>query len=175
MIERWLTRFVRLTKAEYFADFFITPPITVALAVASLRHGAGVQWVGMFLVGLVAWTLYEYVTHRWLLHHWWILSEVHALHHDDQRDYIAAHPAVTILLYAAFWGVFGIRSSAVMVGFSVGYVIYAAAHTAFHHSSFHHGTSLYWLKRRHALHHRFDFANFGVTTPVWDILFGTEF
>lgn len=166
-----MERLFVLTKREYFADFFITPPITVALAIISFS-GSPLVWLAMFVVGLLAWTFYEYVVHR-LSHHLWILRDIHHLHHDDQKAYIAVHPIATVALYVAFWLVFGPHSTALAVGFSVGYVIYAAAHTLFHYARITPASPLYRLKRHHALHHRFDNVNFGVITTLWDRAFGT--
>lgn len=168
----WL-RLFRLTKAEYYADFLITPPITAVLISVSLIYGFTLWWLGQFGLGLFAWTGYEYAVHRVLLHRW-PLSSFHALHHDDQVDYIAVHPVLTLLIYVASWMLFGLRSSAVVAGFSVGYLIYAALHTAFHHAAIGPAHWLFRLKRRHALHHRFARTNFGVVTSLWDRVFGTE-
>jgi sterol desaturase/sphingolipid hydroxylase (fatty acid hydroxylase superfamily) len=163
----------KLNKREYYADFLITPPLTAALLGLSALHGFSPLWLVEFIVGLIAWTFYEYATHRWLLHQVWPFRDLHDLHHADQKDYIAVHPAVTLALYAGFWWVWGVSYSALAVGFSVGYVAYAFLHTAFHHTRIVSGP-LFKLKRRHALHHAFDDINFGVSTSVWDRLLGTE-
>jgi sterol desaturase/sphingolipid hydroxylase (fatty acid hydroxylase superfamily) len=168
----WLRRLVQLTKAEYFADFFITPPITLAFAALSISRGFSVAWIAMFLAGVAAWTLYEYVLHRFGLHQLPVLRDIHALHHLNQKDHIGVHPAVTAAIYAAFWLLFGIHSSALMVGFSTGYIGYAALHTACHYSA---AGQLGAAKRRHVAHHRYHNVNYGVTTSFWDRLFGTEY
>lgn len=164
----------RLSWGEYFADFLITPPLTVAFTVLSIRAEFSWAWVALFAVGFLAWTFYEYALHRWLLHKAWFLRDFHELHHSRQTDYIAVHPAVTLALYGFFWFAFGARSSAMMCGFSTGYVVYSVLHTAFHYCTIRVGSPLYASKRRHALHHRFDNANFGVTTALWDRLLKTE-
>ena len=46
---------------------------------------------------------------------------MHNLHHARQKDYIAVHPLLTLSLYASLWAAFGFGSSAVMIGFSLGY------------------------------------------------------
>lgn len=169
----WLLNLVRLTRREYFADFFITPPITLALAYVSITRGFGPLWVAAFAVGVLGWTLYEYSFHRWGLHEMAVLRDVHALHHRNQRDYIAIHPLATIATYAAFWALFGIHSSALMVGFSTGYIAYSVLHTAFHYSGLI-ADHCPKLKGRHVAHHRFHGVNYGVTTGLWDRVFGTE-
>lgn len=165
-----MERFFRLSKAEYFADFFITVPITLASIVLSLADFSAL-WVALFLAGLLTWTLYEYLIHRFVLHRLWPFRDVHNLHHHAQRDFIGTHPAITLTIYVVLWLSFGGGvSSAAMVGFSVGYVIYSTIHTLFHYTAMS-GT----LKRHHAIHHHFDNVNFGVSTRFWDKIFRTEF
>lgn len=169
-----LVSLFRLTRCEYFADFFITPPITLALAGVSLMHNFGWVWVLEFVLGLLFWTFYEYATHRWLLHGFPFWQDVHKLHHDNQRDYVAMPPWATLTLYMSMWLIFGFRASSFAVGFSCGYVIYAALHTAFHYRTTRPGDWLFNLHRRHSLHHIFEQSNFGVSVSWWDKLFGTE-
>jgi sterol desaturase/sphingolipid hydroxylase (fatty acid hydroxylase superfamily) len=168
----WL-RLFRLTKWEYYADFFITPPITLALLVASVREGISPLWFGEVAIGLLGWSLYEYALHRWVLHRAWFFREMHELHHAKQTDYIAIHPILTLTIYVSLWAAFGFGSSAAMIGFSLGYIAYSIAHTAFHYAHIPKGHWLYGMKMRHAAHHRTD-VNFGVTASVWDKLFNTE-
>jgi sterol desaturase/sphingolipid hydroxylase (fatty acid hydroxylase superfamily) len=57
----------------------------------------------------------------------------------------------------------------------LGYVAYAVMHHGLHHWRIAHGTYLYRAKRRHALHHASnDEGNFGVSSPLWDLVFGTD-
>ena len=165
---------MRLTRRESLADFFITPPLTLALAVVSLRTTFSAWWVPEFAAGLLAWTAYEYAVHRWVSHGMPVLRHLHWLHHRAQRDYIALHPAITIVLYALLWMTFGLRSSAAAIGFSTGYVAYAALHTAFHYTRIREHHPLYAARRRHVIHHRTGDRCYGVTTGVWDALLGTE-
>jgi sterol desaturase/sphingolipid hydroxylase (fatty acid hydroxylase superfamily) len=165
----------RRTRPEYYADFFITPPLTALFACLSLRHGFNLSWIVAFAVGWAVWSFYEYALHRWGLHEAPLLRDVHRLHHRNQRDYLAFHPGATLAAYAALWLVFGVHSSAVMVGFSTGYIVYAALHTAFHYARIGEGHPLYRARMRHVAHHRFDDVCYGVTTGFWDRLFRTEF
>lgn len=168
----WL-RLFRLTKREYYADFFITPPITLALLVVSVRQDISVLWATEIVAGFVGWTLYEYALHRWVLHKALFFRDMHGLHHARQKDYIAIHPLLTLTIYGSLWALFGFRSSALMIGFTVGYIVYSIAHTAFHYTTINKSHWLYGLKMRHAAHHRTDCC-FGVTTKIWDKLFNTE-
>jgi sterol desaturase/sphingolipid hydroxylase (fatty acid hydroxylase superfamily) len=168
----WLPALVRRTRGEYFADFWITPPITLALAIYSISHGFSWRWCVAFVVGWAAWTLYEYAVHR-LSHHAPWLSDLHWLHHRNQKDYIALHPVLTLLNYAVIWLLFGINAAPFAIGFSTGYVVYAALHTAFHYAQILEGDCLWRLKRHHVTHHRFHDCCFGVSATIWDRAFGT--
>lgn len=168
----WLDLF-RRSKVGYYADFFITPPITVVLLGLSLYGSLDAWWVPKFLAGVVAWTFYEYAVHRFVSHRVPLFREAHWLHHDRQQDYIAVHPLVTLAQYALVAAIFGVGYSAFTVGFSTGYIVYAAMHTAFHYATIRKGDLLYGLRLRHVEHHRRE-VNFGVTTCLWDRLLGTE-
>lgn len=59
------------------------------------------------------------------------------------------------------------------IGFSVGFAIYAVTHYWLHH-----GQADCWLtrklRRNHNVHHHIDdHSNYGVTSPLWDIVFRT--
>ena len=169
----WLPTLVRLTRREYFADFFVTPPITLALAVVSISHGVSLRWLMLFAAGWFAWTLYEYAVHR-ISHHAPWLSDLHWLHHRNQKDYIGLHPALTLLFYVVVWLLFGFSAAPFAIGFSVGYIVYAALHTAFHYAHIREGDWLWALKQRHVAHHRFHDRYFGVTWDLWDAVFRTR-
>jgi sterol desaturase/sphingolipid hydroxylase (fatty acid hydroxylase superfamily) len=171
-MKTWLNLF-RRSRCGYYADLLITPPITLALLVLSLTQGLSWLWPLQFVIGVLAWTLYEYATHRWLLHRVPLFRQVHALHHARQKDYIAVHPAATLALYGVLFWLFGANGSALTLGFSSGYIAYSCMHGAFHYAVIGEGHWLYRLKLRHAAHHRSE-VNFGVSTSLWDRVFGTE-
>lgn len=171
----WLVGLFRLSRREYYLDFWITPPLTALLAWHSIRAGGfSAAWVAEFVAGWLIWTLYEYVLHRFVLHGLPIGRDVHALHHRNQLDYIAQPPWLTVATYGLFWSVLGVRSSALMIGFSTGYVAYAVAHTLFHYAHFTPGSLLWRMDQRHVAHHRYGRVCYGVTVDWWDRLFRTE-
>lgn len=60
-------------------------------------------------------------------------------------------------------------------GFILGYLFYDISHYAIHHFNMH---SKFWLaiKNHHMLHHYQDeYKGYGVSSPFWDIIFGTTF
>lgn len=169
-----MLRVFQLTRREYFADFFITPPITFALLVMSLWQSGGERWPFAFAVGGASWTFYEYVVHRFVSHRLGIFRKAHFLHHSDPKEHIALHPIATVTLYGFTWLAFGANSSAAAVGFSIGYVAYSTLHTLFHYAP---AASRRWaprLYKHHMGHHKYGVVNFGVTTRFWDRVFETD-
>jgi sterol desaturase/sphingolipid hydroxylase (fatty acid hydroxylase superfamily) len=105
---------------------------------------------------------------------------MHGVHHEypsDSKRLVMA-PAISIPLAVLFWFLFTTAfgsgaAPATFAGFLVGYLIYDTTHYAVHHRSV--PTAFGKLLRKH--HHRHHFANpdedYGVSSPLWDVLFGT--
>lgn len=150
-------------------------------ALGSLAIIAAAVALGMFM-----WTLGEYVLHRFFMHHLHgkgIMSREHLEHHVTSSwsfDYTHLLSWAGLLLVGfgawmplAWWLVdlrFGI---ALAVGWTVGYFLYE-----YHHAMAHlrapSGRYGRWL-RKHHFHHHFGhpMSNHGVSTLIWDRVFGT--
>lgn len=140
----------------------------------------------LFVSGILVWTLLEYVIHRCLFHYepktrWGKLVHfiVHGVHHDYPNDAtrLVMPPILSIPLavvfYIVFTLVFGRFAPALSAGFAFGYVCYDSIHYATHHFAMKRGVWR-WLKQYHLRHHyRDDAAGYGVSTPLWDYVFGT--
>lgn len=165
--------FFVLSRREYYADFLITPPLTLALLIYALSRGVDWRFPVLMVAGAGTWTAYEYALHRWVLHGClWNLQ--HVLHHRNQRDYIGLHPLATLMSYAVLWAVLGLHATGFTLGFSIGYVVYSTLHTMFHYARIAPGSLLFELKRRHVIHHHSPRFNYGVTNSLWDRAMGTE-
>jgi 4-hydroxysphinganine ceramide fatty acyl 2-hydroxylase len=57
---------------------------------------------------------------------------------------------------------------------ALGYAIYGLSHFVIHHHHFQQVSARNWAASHHIHHHRLD-TNFGVTTPLWDVLMGTRY
>jgi sterol desaturase/sphingolipid hydroxylase (fatty acid hydroxylase superfamily) len=55
-----------------------------------------------------------------------------------------------------------------------GYIIYGLAHFIIHHARFKQPLLRRWAAAHHVHHYHPD-SNFGVTTPLWDVLLGTRY
>jgi len=87
-------------------------------------------------------------------------------------------PIVSIPLALVFCGlffvVFGRVAPAAFAGFLCGYLFYDMVHYATHHFSMKRGLWL-WLKKYHMRHHYDDdHVGYGVSSPLWDYVFGTR-
>jgi sterol desaturase/sphingolipid hydroxylase (fatty acid hydroxylase superfamily) len=175
---------MQLSKLGYYSDFFIYPAGVVALAaiaVLDMTWAGAVEWAGAGIAGLVLWTLMEYVLHRHTLHRWRYFSPMHGLHHATPLAFIGTPTwmSVSILCVAIFlpsWWGFGFNvADGLMVGVMSGYWWYGVVHHLIHHRS-ELASSGYWneLRAWHLRHHYSPKSgNFGVTTAVWDHVFGT--
>eukprot|EP00069_Balaena_mysticetus_P011212 bmy_21116T0 len=137
---------------------------------------------GLFMLGLLLWSLVEYLIHRFLFHmkppndsYYLIMLHfvMHGQHHkapfDESR---LVFPPVPASLVIAFFYVF-LRlilpeavGGTVFAGGLLGYVIYDMIHYYLHFGSPHKGSYLYHLKAHHDLASA---LNFGITfsTPLF--------
>jgi sterol desaturase/sphingolipid hydroxylase (fatty acid hydroxylase superfamily) len=175
---------MRLSKTVYFGDFFIYAAIILALAIDVWLRGqwsVRLQWLGEFAIGIAAWTLLEYVLHRWVLHRVPIIAPMHEAHHRSPRDLLGTPTVVTLaMLWILFflptwWGFSFTAASGVTAGGMMGYLWYGILHHVAHH-----GRPVLvarWASgcvRRHLRHHYAKRpVNFGFTTAFWDHFFGT--
>jgi 4-hydroxysphinganine ceramide fatty acyl 2-hydroxylase len=188
---------VRMFKSD-FMEFCshvhpITPivlyvPLIIYMLYAALgRNALSLPTTGgLFVLGVLIWTLLEYVIHRHIFHYeprtrWGkqLHFIVHGVHHDYPNDAtrLVMPPSVSIPLAVFFWVlfalVFGRIAPAISAGFAFGYVCYDSIHYATHHFAMNNRVGL-WLKQYHLRHHfKDDQAGYGVSSPLWDYVFGT--
>jgi sterol desaturase/sphingolipid hydroxylase (fatty acid hydroxylase superfamily) len=144
--------------------------------------------IGVFALGTVAWSLGEYVLHRFVFHfepdsRWGrrLHFIIHGVHHDFPHDpmRLVMPPSVSIPLAIGFWFLFrAVLGPAwalpAFAGFLVGYLIYDMSHYHMHHHRSKNRLSLA-LRRYHYRHHfQQSDRGFGVTTPLWDRVFRTS-
>jgi len=136
------------------------------------------------LLGTAGWTLAEYAIHRFLGHDPRTrpnpFATEHVRHHGE-GNYFApgwkkacAAAAVAPALLAPTAAIAGWGAGLAWVGGFLGtYLAYEVVHRRQHtHPGF--GPYGRWLRRHHFHHHFTDpRANHGVTTPLWDWVFGT--
>lgn len=163
---------------SYFLDFALVPLAIVALlwfGQASVAVAAG-----SVMAGVGAWTLAEYWIHRGISHGPTRFEPMHQMHHALPKDFIGVASWGTFGAFATIWlalaAAIGVQvASAFTAGVMLGYLFYCAIHVRFHHHS--PGARLSWyvgfMNRHHVGHHRGGKGNFGVSSPIWDFVFGT--
>ncbi len=162
---------------RHFGDF-----VTLPLAILTFAGLAGIYRFPLVVAGMAAWTLVEYLVHRFAFHHRFLPlgRRLHQLHHDHPSDPDAERSSLSTPLLASpfgfvLLGTAGIEDgSAIFAGLLSGYLVFIAVHYAVHRWTIEPGCWLYSTKIRHLTHHRFEDCNFGVTTMFWDIAFGTS-
>jgi sterol desaturase/sphingolipid hydroxylase (fatty acid hydroxylase superfamily) len=141
----------------------------------------------LFGIGMLMWTFFEYLMHRYVFHYepksaWGkqLHFIVHGVHHDYPNDAsrLVMPPVLSIpiavVMYFVFWFAFGQFAPALSAGFAFGYVCYDSIHYATHHITATRGPFA-WLKQYHLRHHyKDDHAGYGVSSPLWDYIFGTR-
>ncbi|WHZ10690.1 MAG: hypothetical protein OJF60_001129 [Burkholderiaceae bacterium] len=170
------------SRLAYAADFVIH-----GLAVALLAGLIGVAGPpseraamgALIALGLLSWSLLEYLAHRFVLHGLPPFSVWHAAHHERPTALICTPTAVSAalivllvflpaLLLGDRW-----RAAALTLGVMTGYLGYSCMHHAVHHWRGG-GRWMYARQHAHAMHHRRGATGYyGVTTSFWDHVFRT--
>ncbi|HLZ00558.1 MAG TPA: sterol desaturase family protein [Bradyrhizobium sp.] len=156
---------------RHFGDF-----VTIPLAILTFAGLAGLSRLYLVVVGLLAWTLVEYLMHRFVFHHFPLARHLHQLHHDHPADPDSERSSLsTPLVVAPFallsLGIAGVEDgSAILAGLLAGYLIFIAVHHAVHRWPVNPRSPLYSIKLRHLVHHHLEDCNFGVTTGFWDVI-----
>jgi sterol desaturase/sphingolipid hydroxylase (fatty acid hydroxylase superfamily) len=180
---------------EFFSHVHPAVPLVIYLPVIALMFNLAVRAggltpalvAGLVLLGVLIWTLVEYTMHRWVFHYqpssrWGkqLHFLLHGVHHDYPKDAsrLVMPPVISIPLALFFYGVFLLVFRRVtppaFAGFLLGYLFYDMVHYATHHFSMRQGVWL-WLKKYHMRHHYDDdHSGYGVSSPLWDYVFGTR-
>lgn len=153
---------------------------------AYLGWQAGRSWPQAMLgalAGAFVFSFVEYAIHRWLFHSpLSVMTPLHHAHHTAPHKPTALPCISSAVVGLALWPVAVALLGAGLSGFFLfgffgWYFVYATLHHVEHHSAINH-LPWRWLQRRwamHTVHHRRADTNFGVTTSLWDRLFGTHY
>lgn len=134
--------------------------------------------------GIACWTLLEYLLHRFVFHHtprsprqMFLGYLFHGVHHAFPEDrlrwtipLVTSLPVAAVLTAAAVLA-FGAAGALLMAGVLLGYLAYDLVHYAIHQGPARSRLGRY-LRNRHLAHHYgVPERNFGVTSPLWDVVF----
>lgn len=183
-IERGFATSHPILPGVWFGGFIV---YALALPLLDARVGLARGW-SLFALGVLIWTLLEYVLHRWVFHMRPGPSfgskmrqfMMHGYHHEfpNDRMRLVAPPlmswplaAVIAILYrgilgpVTWWTLFG--------GTCAGYLAYDWIHYYTHHFRPTSAVGKY-LRRNHMVHHyRNSERNHGISSPLWDFVFRT--
>lgn len=181
----------KLSKVHFSVPLIIYIPVIVFCCWQSL--GVEHTGIGLFFLALISgifvWSFTEYILHRFVFHFepgskWGkrLHFIFHGVHHDFPNDALrlVLPPSVSIPLAIGFYFLYrailpGNWLYAFYAGFIGGYLFYDISHYALHHLNF---KNEFWrkLKKHHMLHHYADATKgYGVSSAIWDKVFGSDF
>ena len=179
----------RFTHIPWWMVLVVWVPVVVALYVLSRRWQGLDPWEAAehAALGLVLWSLTEYLLHRFVFHHRYRSARgrqfhflAHGIHHLDPWDRTRlvfpplAGMALATPIFFFLWAALPLGPAlATMAGLLAGYIVYDMTHFYTHHAK----PRTRWgkfLKAYHlAHHHRYSARMWGVTQPFWDVVFRT--
>jgi 4-hydroxysphinganine ceramide fatty acyl 2-hydroxylase len=159
--------------------------LAAALALLALGiHRFSGPWIvagGAVLAGFLSCSLLEYGVHRWILHGPpSVARRAHAQHHAAPQKLISTPFFVILSAALAIWGLLELVCPAgiaalIVFGLYAEYNYFALLHHWQHHRGSGVSSVAYWrqLERLHKVHHQRPAVNFGISTTLWDRVFGT--
>ncbi len=182
---KWLERLTRTHFLFPVILYYVLSLTMILLAIFKVKQGV-ISLAAFFVSGMIAFTLVEYLIHRFLFHfpattprQKQLQYLIHGVHHEfpKDKDRLVMPPVLSILLAILFYSLFRLLFKddvfAFFSGFSAGYSTYLLIHYSVHRfrppRNF-----LKILWKHHALHHyRQEEGNYSVSLPVWDVVFGS--
>ncbi len=166
----------------------IIPLIALYSYGATLKATLSLGSLGFFILGIFIWSLFEYITHRWVYHTifknnslQWFLEAFHLHHHHNMKDYRVLNAGL-LLIYplALFFSglVFLITNSIPLASFfGLGnlcyYFFYENVHYYIHYKVYTKGY-MQLIQKYHLYHHYNKWnKNYGNTISLWDRIFNT--
>jgi len=203
LYQKWLKEFpttssVRLFESnfvEFFSRYswwYIWPlwlPVILYLLWNDSTEISKIFQIGAFISGVGIWMFLEYIIHRFLFH---IETEsvtgnmyhfiAHGIHHITPLDStrLTFPPLFSIGIVSIFYLFFATLAfsgyQSLFAGGLLGFVCYDTIHFLFHHPSILDSLPYFASRKSAHLHHHYINSNhnFGVTTSLFDLLFGTS-
>jgi dihydroceramide fatty acyl 2-hydroxylase len=181
-------RLEAMSHIPWWLVLVVWVPVIVGLFVAASALGLDApDLAGWAVAGLAFWTLVEYALHRFVFH--WrprtalgrrVHFLAHGIHHLDPWDPTrlvfppVAGVIVASMIFSLIWLVLPLAAAlATMAGLLCGYLVYDMTHYYTHHGR-PRGRWGKFLKQYHlAHHHKHHERMFGVSQPLWDMVFRT--
>src|SRR5215207_9114769 len=185
-----LERNQQVNRFQLYKPFiFYTAVLSFTQFAVVLSNGSSLlSAAGLFVVGLLTWGLYEYATHRWVLHREPKAEGfnlpgnlTHLRHHTDPNSLqrlnvqLSESIPVCVVYVLLAWVITGSWQAAthLFTGLIAGYFFYEYLDSQAHHGASR-GQLARYFRKYHLQHHHYDATvRFGVTSPLFDYLFGT--
>jgi sterol desaturase/sphingolipid hydroxylase (fatty acid hydroxylase superfamily) len=178
----------RLSRTHIAVPLTIFSIYASVLLYWSITHTSLSVWItaGMFMLGFISFTWVEYITHRYVFHMGTysklrekIQYTVHGVHHEFPKDKerLAMPPLLSItiatLLLLLFRLIMGDLAFSFLPGFLTGYALYLSVHYMVHvYQPPKNFLKTLWIN--HSVHHyKHGEYVFGVSSPLWDYIYGT--
>ena len=171
-----------------FTPFYFYTAAALGLGAAAAGGLSGGRITLLLVAGLLSWGLVEYSLHRFIFHYdarsefgQKLVYAAHLSHHEDPgaTDRIFTSLRMSAPIAAVYWllawGATGSwrAASYLFIGLAAGYFYYEWLHFQSHHGRPRRRLFRY-LKKYHLLHHhQTPGLRFGVTSPLFDLAFGT--
>jgi sterol desaturase/sphingolipid hydroxylase (fatty acid hydroxylase superfamily) len=165
--------------------FFVYSAVLLYWSAQQTSLSLGIS-VGMFAIGFFVFTWVEYQVHRHIFHMgthttWRKKAQylIHGVHHEFPKDKdrlamppLASLTIATLLLLLCRW-LMGDYGFTFMAGFMVSYASYLWVHYLIHaYPPPNNFLRIWWIN--HSIHHYKNGTGvFGVSSPLWDYLYGT--
>jgi 4-hydroxysphinganine ceramide fatty acyl 2-hydroxylase len=190
-----ITMFLATLSIMQFSDSSITGQQLLkgmsnpTAIVNTLSSTSFAKFVPCFLLGNLIWTLLEYGLHRFLFHiddvlpdaNWALVLHflLHGIHHYLPMDRLrlVMPPLLFFVLSYPFTQLGHLLfpksiANGIIAGAFTFYILYDCMHYALHHTKL--PQYMAEMKKYHLAHHYKNFElGFGVTSKVWDYVFGT--
>lgn len=189
----------RLFESQYLEMLTKTHPLVIwgmyipilsyLIYHANVKLGFSITTIVLvFFGGLFFWTFFEYLAHRFLFHFVTdnpqmqrIVYIMHGNHHeyprDKQRLFMPPVPSLILssIIFFIHYLILNKYTFMFFPGFMIGYLMYGSMHYAIHAWN----PPFRWMKplwRNHHLHHyKNEHMGYGVSSTLWDRVFGTMF
>jgi sterol desaturase/sphingolipid hydroxylase (fatty acid hydroxylase superfamily) len=171
------------SKWNYYLSLFVDFLTAAVFLGLSIYYSTDI-WasLALFIVGVLFFTFLEYAVHAWLFHKnhpLKVFIEGHAHHHQNPFSYDAMPFFMSAVIASFFAWIFHFfmpssDAFAIVGGMALGYFNYGIMHHIMHRREF---SSNYWryMQEFHFVHHKKPLLNHGITTDIWDRIFGTYY
>ncbi len=174
---------VTASKENYYLSILSDLLVAMLFLTLALKNSTSIApMLALFIVGVIFFTFLEYAVHAWLFHKNHIAKvfiEGHKHHHQNPFSFDAMPFFMSfVIAFLLFFilQLFMDKSSAYALvgGITMGYFNYGIMHHIMHRREF---LSPYWryMQEFHFVHHKHQDKNMGITTDIWDRIFGTYY